>query len=67
MSFAAALILAAGPAVPPPATMPPAIAQVAVTILQPVAVRQGHGVVESEALPIYQLSRRDGVVLVEFQ
>jgi hypothetical protein len=68
MSFAAALFLAAAtPAAAPPAGSFVDSAQVTVTVLKPVAVRQGSGPVSQQDAPAYQLSRRDGVVLVEYQ
>jgi len=70
MSFAAALILAAvtsaAPA-PPPGAQVLATADVTVTVLKPVAVRQQSGPVSQPDTPRYQLTRRDGLILVEFQ
>jgi hypothetical protein len=68
MSFAAALVLtAAAMASAPPAGSFVDSAQVTVTVLKPVAVRQGSGPVNQQDAPAYQLSRRDGLVLVEYQ
>ena len=68
MSLAAALVLAASSAATPvPAGSYVDSAQVTITVLKPVAVRQGSGPVSLPESPAYQLSRRDGVVLVEYQ
>jgi hypothetical protein len=73
MSLGALLVLAAAstgtPQQPPslPAGAQVASAQVSVTIMRPVAVRQSSGVVEQDETPRFQLTRPEGTVLVEFQ
>ena len=70
MSFAAALILtavaSAAPA-PAPGAQVLGTADVTVSLLKPVAVRQQSGPVSQPDTPRYQLTRRDGLILVEFQ
>ena len=68
MSVAALLLAAATAAVaPPPPGAVLSSAEVTVTVLKPVAVRQGSGPEARPENACYQLTRRDGVVLVEFQ
>ena len=68
MTIAASLILAAATAAAPlPQGAQVVSAQVAVEILKPVAVRQASGPVGQADMPTYQLTRREGAVLVEFE
>jgi hypothetical protein len=68
MSGAALLLAAAvAAAAPPPPGAVLDSAQVSVTILRPVAVRQGSGPEARPDSPRHQLTRRDGVILLEFQ
>jgi hypothetical protein len=67
MSAAALLLAAAAAAAPPPPGAVLDSAQVTVTVLKPVAVRQSGGPVSAPDNPRFQLTRRDGLVLVEFQ
>jgi hypothetical protein len=65
----AALVLAAAvaaAAAPPPGAVLDS-AQVSVTILKPVSVRQASGVVRGPETPRYQVTRRGGAILIEFQ
>ena len=68
MSVAALFLAAASvaaPAPPPGAVL--ASADVTVTVLKPVAVRQDGGAVTTAETPRYQLTRRGQAILVEFQ
>jgi hypothetical protein len=69
MSFAAAalVVAAAGAPAAAPAGSFSDSAQVTVTVLKPAAVRQGSGPVPQPDAPAYQLTRREGLVLVEYQ